>query len=56
MQSGLQAILYCVAHDEELRDRLAILLMHFGKHNPMELFTDMLQSQLSNWTEYATFC
>ena len=32
------------------------MLMVFGKHNTMELFTDLLQQHAGSWSEYASLC
>jgi hypothetical protein len=56
MQSGLHAILFAIKRDETQRQSTAKLLMTFGKHNPMELFTDLLQAHTASWAEYAALC
>lgn len=38
------------------REATAKLLMVFGKNNPMELFTDLLQQHAGSWSEYASLC
>ena len=53
LQTGLQGILYSIEKNSTLIEKICILLMNFGKHNPMELFTDLLQSNTQTWDQYA---
>jgi hypothetical protein len=31
-------------------------MLHFGKFNAVELFTEKLQALLPQWSDYAVFC
>ena len=55
-EPGLQAILRIFETFEGAKEETSLLLVHMGRFNAVELFTEKLISQMNGWCDYATFC
>ena len=51
----MQGVVHAFTAHESVKEAASFLLLHFGKFNAVELFTEKLLQLLGNWSDYALF-